>query len=325
MSRSGIVAGLLVLGLTATAPSAAVAQDAFPSKPIQLIVPFPPGASTDLLGRYLGSKLGAALGGTVVVENRPGAAGVIGASYVAKAPPDGHTLLIASSSVTNAPQLQKTPAFDATRDLAPITIAFQHPFVLVANPNLPSQDIRGLIAYAKANPGKLNIATLGGFSDLMAIMFRTAAGIDVQVVPYRGAAEAAVGVMRGDSHMALNAFSAVQGQVKAGQLRAMAVAALHRSPSTPSDLPLLQDVGLTGFELINVIGVLAPGGTPKPVLDKLNSVISGIMSSAEAREFLVARGNDPAEDTSAAAYVAYIKKDNERFKSVVEAVGYEKK
>jgi tripartite-type tricarboxylate transporter receptor subunit TctC len=159
----------------------------------------------------------------------------------------------------------------------------------------------------------------------MAIMFRTAAGIDVQVVPYRGAAEAAVGVMRGDSHMALNAYSAVQGQVKAGQLRAMAVAALHRSPSTPSDLPLLQDVGLTGFELINVIGVLAPGGTPKPVLDKLNSVISGIMSSAEAREFLVARGNDPAEDTSAAAYVAYIKKDNERFKSVVEAVGYEKK
>lgn len=324
MSRTGMVAGLLVLGLTVNAPSAAVAQDAFPSKPIQLIVPFPPGASTDLLGRYLGSKLGAALGGTVVVENRPGAAGVIGASYVAKAPPDGHTLLIASSSVTNAPQLQKTPAFDATRDLAPITIAFQHPFVLVANPNLPSQDIRGLIAYAKANPGKLNIATLGGFSDLMAIMFRTAAGIDVQVVPYRGAAEAAVGVMRGDSHMALNAYSAVQGQVKAGQLRAMAIAALRRSPSSP-DLPLLQDVGLTGFELINVIGVLAPGGTPKPVLDKLNSVIAAIMNSAEAREFLITRGNDPAEDMSAAAYAAYIKKDNERFKSVVEAVGYEKK
>jgi tripartite-type tricarboxylate transporter receptor subunit TctC len=213
--------------------------------------------------------------------------------------------------------------FDTMRDLAPIAIAFQHPFVLVANPNLPASNIVELIAYAKANPGKLNIGTLGGFSDLMSIMFRTAAGLDIQVVPYRGAAEAAVGVIRGDSHLTLNAYSAVQAQIAAGQLRPMAVADLRRSPSIP-DIPTMQEAGLTGFELINVVGVLAPAATPKPVLDKLNATIAGIMGSPEGREFVTSRGNDLASDMSAAAYAAYIVKDNERFKKVVEEVGYQK-
>jgi tripartite-type tricarboxylate transporter receptor subunit TctC len=323
MASTGSAASLVVLGLALIVPGAGFAQDAYPSKPIQLVVPFPPGASTDLLGRYLGPKLKDALGQPVVVENRPGAAGVLGASYVAKSAPDGHTLLIASSSVTNAPQLQKSPAFDTTRDLAPIAIAFQHPFVLVANPSLPTGDVKELFAHAKANPGKLNVATLGGFSDLMGQMLKKAANLDMQIVPYRGAAEMAVGVIRGDSHMALNAYSAVQGQVAAGQLRLMGVAGLRRSPSIP-EVTTLHEMGLSGFELINVIGVLAPAGTPKPILDKLNATIATIMGSPESRAFLLTRGNDPAEDFSAAAYAAYIKKDNERFREVVDAVGYQK-
>ena len=325
MARIGSAASLVAFGLALLAPSVGLAQDggAYPSKPIQMIVPFPPGASTDLLARYLGPKLKDALGQPVIIENRPGAGGAIGATYVAKAAPDGHTLLIASSSVTNAPQLQKTPTFDTTRDLAPIAIAFQHPFLLVASPNLPTDHVKDLFAHAKANPGKLNIASLGGFSDLMSQMLKKAAGLDMQVVPYRGAAEAAVGVIRGDSHMTLSAFTAAQAQVAAGQLRMMAVAGLRRSPSIP-EVITLHEAGLTGFELINVIGVLAPAATPKFIREKLTATVASIMGSPEARQFLLSRGNDPAEDLSAEYYAAYIKKDNEKFRKVVEDVGYQK-
>jgi tripartite-type tricarboxylate transporter receptor subunit TctC len=243
MAQSKPVAVLMAVGVWLTTAAAALAQGAtYPTRPIQLIVPFPPGASTDLLARYLAPKLRETLGQTVVVENRPGAAGTLGAAYVAKAAPDGHTLLIASSTVTKGPLLQKNPAFDVDRDLAPIAIAFQQPFVVAVSSTLPVRNIGELIAHAKANPGKLNMATLGGFSDLMSEMFKREAGLDMQIIPYRGAAEGIVGLVRGDSHVALNAYLVMQPQVMAGQVRVVAVTSLRRSSSLP-EVPALAESG----------------------------------------------------------------------------------
>ncbi len=303
---------------------AAFAQGtAYPSKPIQLVVPFPPGASTDLAARFLGPKLQAALGQTVIIENRPGVGGALGSSYVAKAAPDGHTLLVASSSVIVSPLLQKTPAYDPTRDLAPIVITFHHPFVLVANKDLPMRNLAELIAYAKANPGKLNFATLGSINDQMSVMFNKAADIKVELVRYRGAAENLVGVIRGDSHLLFTGYSVIQGQVATGDIKVIGVASLRRSPLLP-DMPTLAEQGLTGFEIINVIGIMAPVGTPQPILAKLNTEISRIMTSAEARQFLNTRGNEVPEDTTQQAYADYIKKDTEKVREIIETAGIEK-
>lgn len=315
---------LVAFGAVMVALGTAFAQGtAYPSKPINLVVPFPPGASTDLAARFLGPKLQAALGQTVIIENRPGVGGALGSSYVAKAAPDGHTLLVASSSVVVSPLLQKTPAYDPTRDLAPIVITFHHPFVLVANKDLPVSNLRELIAYAKANPGKLNFATLGSINDLMSIMFNKAAGIKAELVRYRGAAENLIGVIRGDSHLLFTGYSVIQSQVATGDIKVIGVAALRRSPLLPN-LPTLAEQGLTGFEIINVIGIMAPAGTPQPILAKLNSEISRIMTSPEAKEFLNTRGNEVADDTTQQAYADYIKKDTEKVREAIETAGIEK-
>jgi tripartite-type tricarboxylate transporter receptor subunit TctC len=314
---------LLAAVLAIAAPIPASAQAAFPNKPITLVVPFPPGASTDLLARYLAPKLKEALDQPVIVENRPGAGSTLGAAYVAKAPPDGHTLLIASSSVMQGYLLQKTSTYDSNRDFAPIAVAFSHPFVVLTGSSGPAQTIKDMIAHAKANPGKLNFATLGGFADLMSAMITRDAGIQMQIVPYRGAAEATVGVIRGDAQMTLNGYAAVQGQVAAGQLRVLAVTALKRNPGYP-EVPTLDESGLPGFELTNVVGVLAPAGTPKPILDKLNTEVARILKSPDGQNFVTSRGNDTAEDTSPAYYSAIIRKEGERFSKIIEQIGYQK-
>jgi tripartite-type tricarboxylate transporter receptor subunit TctC len=327
MAKCKAAAVLFVLGLSMAAPGAAWAQvaAAFPSKPINLIVPFPPGASTDLLARYLAPQLKDSLEQPVIVENRPGAGSTLGATYVAKSAPDGHTLLIASSSAMQGYLMQKTPTYDSTRDFAPLAVAFQHPFVVLAGTSASAvaQNIKDMIAHAKANPGKLNFATLGGFADLMSEMIKKDAGIEMQIVTYRGAAEATVGVIRGDSHLTLNGYAAVQGQVAAGQLRILAVTSLQRNGAIP-DVPTLAESGLPGFELTNVVGVLAPAGTPKPILDKLNAEIARILKSPDTRQFITSRGNDAVEDHSPGYYAGIIKRESERFSRIIEQIGYQK-
>ncbi len=325
--RKAAAAVLFVLCLSMAIPGAALAQGAasFPNKPINLIVPFPPGASTDLLARYLAPKLKDALDQPVIVENRPGAGSTIGAAYVAKSAPDGHTLLVASSSVMQGYLMQKNPTYDSTRDFAPLAVAFEHPFVILTGTraNSPAQNIKDMIAYAKANPGKLNFATLGGFADLMSEMIKKDAGIVMQIVPYRGAAEATVGVIRGDSAMTLNGYAAVKGQVDGGHARVLAVTSLQRNAAIP-DVPTLAESGLPGFELTNVVGVLAPAATPKPVLDRLNAEISRILKSPETRHFITSRGNDAVDDTSPGYYANKIKQETERFSRIIQEVGYQK-
>lgn len=319
-------AGMLACALTLLVGvlSAALAQDAaYPTRPVQLLVPFPPGASTDLLARFLASKLGAALGQPVVVENRGGAGGLIGAGVVAKAAPDGHTLLVASSTTMQSPLLQKNPAFDTVKDFAPVIAAFQHPFLMVSSATIPVSNIAELVQYAKANPGKLNAASLGGFSDVISMMFRHAAGLQLQIVPYRGGAEAMMGVVRGDAHIVFNPYSAMQPQIQSGQLRMMAVTSLQRSPSLP-DVPTLAESGLKGFEIINVVGILAPTGTPQPILHRLNREIAAIVSSPEGQKFIRDRGNDTIPDQSPGYYSKLLKEADAKYRRVIDEIGFAK-
>ncbi|MBN9050232.1 MAG: tripartite tricarboxylate transporter substrate binding protein [Rhizobiales bacterium] len=303
--------------------SAAPAQETFPARPVQLLVPFPPGASTDLLARFLAPKLSAALGQPVVVENRGGAGGLIGAGVVAKAAPDGHTLLVASSTTMQSPLLQKNPAFDTVKDFAPVIAAFQHPFLMVSSATIPVHNIAELIQYAKANPGKLNAASLGGFSDVISMMFRHAAGLQLQIVPYRGGAEAMIGVVRGDAHIVFNPYSAMQPQIQSGQLRMMAVTSLQRSPTVP-DVPTLAESGLKDFEIINVVGILAPAGTPQPIVQRLNREIAAIVSSPEGRKFITDRGNDTIPDYSPDHYAKLLKAADTKYRRVIDEIGFVK-
>lgn len=316
-----VLAGLVVVASMLV--SAAQAQVISPGT-IQLVVPFPPGASADLLARFIGPKLSEELGGqTIVVENRGGAGGIIGASYVAKSKPDGHTLLVASSTALQSPLLQKAPAFEAVRDFVPISAVFTHPFVVASSATLEAKNFAELIAYAKANPGKLNAASLGGFSDIISLMFMNAAGVDIQVVPYRGASEAMIGVIRGDSHIVFNPYSSMEGQIGSGQLRAMAVTSLARSPGAPN-VPTLAESGLPNFEIINVVGILAPAGTPDPVVKRLSDAVAKVMSSAEAKNFVVSRGNDVAPDFSSAYYGSLVNAANKKYSAVIDQIGYKK-
>jgi tripartite-type tricarboxylate transporter receptor subunit TctC len=318
---------LFVLSFLMVIPHKAWSQSAvsFPTKTINLIVPFPPGASTDLLARYLALKLRDALGQPVIVENRPGAGSTLGATYVAKSPPDGHTLLIASSAVMQSHLIQKAPTYDSIRDFAPIAAAFQHPFVVLTgtSAHAPAQNIKDMIAYAKANSGKLNFATVGGFADLLIEIIKKDAGINMQIVPYRGASEATLGVIRGESDMTINSYAAVQGQVDSGQLRILAVTSLQRHEAIP-DVPTLAESGLPGFEVINVIGVLAPAATPKATLDKLNAEIGRILKTPETRQFITSRRYDVVDDVSPGYYAGQIKGETERFSKVIQEIGYQK-
>jgi len=319
-------AALLALGMLVMMPLAASAQGAasYPSKPITIIVPFPPGASTDLMARYIAPKLREALGQPVIVENKGGAGGMIGGGFVAKAAPDGYTLLLASSTVHNSPLLQKAPVYDSNRDLAPIIAMMSHPFVLVAHAGLPVKNTAELIAYAKSNPGKLNFATLGGFNDIFCEAFKKAAGVDIHLVHYRGAAENSMGVVRGDAHLTFNGYSFVKGQLDAGQLKLMGFTSLQRTKAMP-DVPTVAEGGAPGFEVINVVGLLAPAGTPKPIIDRLNAEVARIISTPEAVEFITTRGNDVVEDKSPAFYAANIRRETERTARIIEEIGYQKK
>ena len=326
MTTKTFSAALIALGILAAMPGAVSAQGtgSYPGKSITIVVPFPPGASTDLMARYIAPKLREALGQPVIVENKGGAGGMIGAGYVAKAAPDGYTLLLASSTVHNSPLLQKNPVYDSNRDLAPIIAIMSHPFVLVANAALPVKSTVDLIAYAKANPGKLNFATLGGFNDIFCEAFKKAAGVDIHLVHYRGAAENSMGVVRGDAHLTFNGYTFVKGQLDAGQLRLLGFTSLQRTKTMP-DVPTLAESGAPGFEVINVVGILAPAGTPKPIIDKLNAEIARIVSTPESVQFITSRGNDIVEDRSPGFYAANIKRETDRTARIIEEIGYQKK
>lgn len=309
---------LLALAL-ALLTSAASAQT-YPSKPVRWIVPFPAGGPLDISARVIAQHMN--LGQPVVVENKPGAGGNVGAIVVAQAEPDGHTILMGAVS-THAinPHLYRSLGYDPHAQLAPITQVLQVPNILVLNVDLPPKSVGELIAYAKERPGKLNVGSgsNGSIGHLSAELFKKLAGIDWVHVPYAGGAPAMNALIAGETQLMFDNLASALPQVKAGKVRALAVTTSKRSSHVP-DLPTVAEAGLAGFDMATWWGAFAPAGTPKATIDKLQSEITRAMKAPEVQERLAAMGATAIADTPA-EFAAFIKAEHAKYGPVVAASG----
>lgn len=296
--------------------------DTFPSKTVKLVVPFPPGGPLDATGRAIAQKLTEAWGQSVIVENKPGAGGNIGADYVAKSAPDGYTVVMGALS-THAvnPSLYPKMPFDAQKDFAPITLVAITPNVLVVNPSLPVHSVKELIAYAKANPGKMSFGSgsIGSAGHLAGELFKVDAGVDMVHVPYKGAAPAMQGLLAGDTQLMFDNLASAMSQVKAGKLRALAVTTAERSKLVP-ELPTMAEAGVPGFDISTWYGLLAPAGTPPDVIAKWNAEVTKVLSAPEMRERLATQGAEAAPD-SPADFAKFIASELVKYAKIVKASG----
>ena len=294
----------------------------FPAKPLRLIVPFPPGGGNDTVARAIAQQLGPDLGQPVVVENRPGAGGSVGAEMAAKSPPDGHTLFLAGvgSHAVN-PNLHPNLPYDAIKDFAPITLVASAPSVLVVNPGVPARSVAELTAYARANPGKLNYASNGNGSaaQLAAAMYESMAGVRMVHVPYKGIAPALTDLLSGEVQLMFGTIVALVPHIQAGKLRALAVTSRKRS-SLLTEVPTLAESGLPDYEAGSWYGILAPAGTPREVIDRLHASIVKALRQPDVAKRLAAEGAEVIGSTPE-EFGAHIKAEVARVGKVVRAAG----
>lgn len=311
-----------LLGATAMLPAVrAAAQAPWPAQPIRFVVPFPPGGLADLLARALAARLPQLLGQPVIVENRPGAGGNIGAEAAARATPDGYTLMMAVSGILAANRaLYRSLPYDSLRDFAPISQVAILPNLIVVNPDLPVRDIAGLIAYAKQNPGKLFYGSAGSGTSLhlAAALFAAQAGIEMVHVPYRGGAPAAVDLMAGKIQMIASPMVEVIGAVQAGQLRPLAVTTAKRSPLLP-EVPTVGET-LPGFEIPLWNGIVAPAGTPPAAIARLSAELRAALRSDELKRRLAEQGSEPLPSTPE-EFASYIRAEIPRWAEIVRVSG----
>jgi tripartite-type tricarboxylate transporter receptor subunit TctC len=287
----------VLLGLLAAAATAAAQP--YPSRPVRLVVPFPPGGTIDMVGRMVAQGLSERLGQTVVVDNRAGAGGIVGAETVAKAAPDGHTLCLCSAgAMISSPLLTAKPAYDARRDFAPVSALATVPYVLLVNPSSGPASLPALLALARQKPDSLNYgsAGTGSTSHLAAAQFVAMAGIEVVHVPFKGSAQAATELAGGRLNFVFEAIGAGTQYARSGRLRALGVSTPKRSPGLP-EVPTIAEQGVPGYEMSTWHSVCAPRGTPQAVVDRLNREIVAVMSSPEVRERFVAAGTEPGTTT----------------------------
>jgi tripartite-type tricarboxylate transporter receptor subunit TctC len=310
--------GFFLLSLAAAAASA----EAYPTKLIRMIVPFPAGGTTDILARSVGQKLSEALGQQVIIDNRPGAGGNIGSDMVAKAAPDGYTLLMGTvgTHAINSSLYAKMP-FDHIKDFAPITLVAAVPNVLVVNPAVEAKSVQELIALAKAKPGQLSFASSGNGTSihLSGELFKTMAGVDMLHVPYKGSAPALTDLIGGQVNLMFDNLPSSLAHIKAGKLRALAVTSSKRSAALP-DVPTIAEAGLPGFEASSWFGVFAPAGTAKEIVTRLNMEIVKALNSPELKERLAAQGAE-AVGNSPEQFAAHIKSETAKWAKVVKASG----
>ena len=316
------VGSLVAAAAAALALAAAPVRADYPDRPIHLVVPFPAGGGADILARTIMPRVARELGTTIVVENRPGAGGNVGAEYVARAAPDGYTLLYGTNgthAINRA--LYGSLAFDPVRDFAPVSRMTQIAALVVVYPGLPVATVGELVAYAKANPGKVFFASAGNgtTSHLAGELFRTVAQVDVVHTPYRGGALAANDLMGGHVAMMIDVMPNVLPLAKGGKLRALAVTTAARVPAAP-EIPTVAESGLPGFEVSAWDGVLAPAGTPPVVIDRLNAAIRTALADPEVRDALVARGAQPVPGTPE-AFARHIAAESEKWAQVVKKAG----
>ncbi len=307
----------LVLALQAHAQSA----DSYPTKPIRFILPFPPGGATEVLGRLIAERLTAGLGQPVVVENRGGAGGNVGAEAAAKSAPDGYTLVLVAPSLAISPSLYSKLNYDPVKDLAPISLVGTVPNVLVTDPKLPVQNLAEFIALAKTKPGGMNFGSGGsGTSNhLGGELFNIVAGVKLVHVPYKGVNLAMNDVLSGRIQLVVIGVPIAAPHIKAGRLRALGVIAPQRSPLLP-DVPTVAEAGLPNFEVTTWYGMLAPAGTPRPIINRLNSELVRAMHAPELKERLASLGTDPKTSTPE-EFADYIKQEIDKWGKVIRAAG----
>jgi tripartite-type tricarboxylate transporter receptor subunit TctC len=306
-------AGVL-LALTATV----AAQQDYPSRPVRMVIPFPPGGSIDVVGRAIATPLGELLGKQVIVENRAGAGAVIGTEIVANAPKDGYTLLVTSLTHTINPSLYKLP-FDPIRSFAPVAMIATGPLVLVVNPALEAKSVKELIALAKAKPGQLQYSSagVGTFTHLGAELFKLTAGVDLLHVPFRGGGPALIDVIGGHTQMNFANLIAAMPHIRSGKLRALGVGGTTRVAMLP-DIPTIAEAGVPGYEVVNWWGVLAPAGTPAPIVAKLHSTLAAVQDNGDLQQRLANEGAVVVK-TSSAEYGKFIETEIEKWARVVKA------
>ncbi len=317
-SHAGRFAAALLAGAVALA--AVPAGAAWPEKPITIVAPSTPGDAPDVIARALAQKLGESLGQPVVVENKPGAGGVVGSDYTAHRPPDGYTLIMgnAGSHGINAALYTKLP-YDPVRAFAPVALVSTAPNLMVVTPSLPASTVAEFIAYAKAHPGAISYASGGNGSSahLSAELFKLMTGIEMTHVPYKGASPAITDVIAGNAQVFIGNLPPILPQVKAGKLRALGVTTLTRSPDLP-DVPTIAEAGVPGYETVAWFGVFAPAATPREVVERLNAEINRILATPEFRDTLTKLGTVPAPGTPE-AFAKRIDADVAKWKRVVEA------
>ncbi len=296
---AALTSTVLCAGAAAQGTSQAGGQT-YPAKPIRILVPFPPGGTTDLLARMLGQRLTAAWGQPVVVENKAGAGATLGADAVAKAAPDGYTLLMGAAHHTIAQQVYKNLPYNIGRDFAPVGVIAMVPNVVVVNAAVPARTIQEFVAHAKAQPGKLNYGTAGAGTahHLIGEMFKLRAGVDLMHVPYKGSAPAVADLVGGQVQVMFDTVTSALPQIKAGKTRALAMTTAKRSSALP-DVPALGETVLPGFDVGTWFGILAPLGTPAAVVDKLNAEIDRMVKAPETRKQLQDMGAEPVGNTPA--------------------------
>jgi tripartite-type tricarboxylate transporter receptor subunit TctC len=310
---------LLCVAIGLSVLNIASAADPFPTKPLRIVVPFPPGGPADILARTVGDRIAPALGQPVVVDNRPGAGGNIGMELVAKAAPDGHTLALApAGNLTVNPSLYRNVPYDVGRDFAPVTVIAAVPNVLVLNPQVPAKDLAELIAYAKANPGKLNFSSPGPGSGahLAGELLKSSAGIDIVHVPYNGIAPAVTAVMAGEVQLMFAGAPSALPQVNGGKLRALGVASPKRMASAPA-LPTIAESGLPGFDVTSWYGIVAPAGTPPAVIERLQKEIARALDQPDVETKLTGIGAEPIANTSA-EFAAMIRTETAKWGKIVK-------
>lgn len=304
----------------AAVSSAALAQ-AYPTKPIRVIVPYATGGATDLTARLVGQKMQAALKQNVIVENRPGAGGVIGADVVAKAPPDGYTVLVGvPAEMAILPQLQKVP-YNVARDFAPVTLAAVTPLILVVHPSLPVKTVKELVAFVRARPGQVSYASAGtgGVQHLAAELLKITTRIDMVHVPYKGAGPVMPDLIGGHIPMFFSGMPPAMPHVRAGKLRPLAVTTTKRSPAAP-DVPTMVESGMPGFDISNWFAYFVPAGTPADVISKLNAEVNRGLQFQDVKEKLANVGAE-AVGTTPEALGKFVRAETEKFARLIKASG----
>jgi tripartite-type tricarboxylate transporter receptor subunit TctC len=293
----------------------------YPDKVVRLVSPYAPGGSNDLTARIISQRLGETLGQQVIVENKPGAATQIGSQFVAKSAPDGYTLLLAAATHTTNPSLFAKLPYDTLKDFTPVVLAATVPTFLIVNDSVPAKTVGELVAYAKKNPGKLNFGSAGNGSapHLALELFKQVAGIDIVHVPFKGSAPAMAAVLSGDVQGSFETYNVFQPHLKAGKVRALAVTTPKRTVQEP-DVPTLAESGFPGFEAYAWFSVLAPAGTPRAVVDRLNTEVNRVLALPEVKEQYAKMGLIPGGGTPA-ELDAFIRADIAKWSKVIKAAG----